>query len=78
MQKLNQLTLWDRRILSADEAVVEVKDERAEYLLIDQADELRGAVLDIVVRYNLVPISGIPRHYRLSSSPLTMPEEYSR
>lgn len=55
---VNQIVVWDRILLSPDEAVVDLRNEGAEYYITDQGFNLRGAEATLTVGWNVMPFTG--------------------
>ena len=74
----NEAVVWDRIIKSEEDAVVSVKDQ-GKYLLLCDDDELRGAEINVTLRWDVHPIVGGLGSYEHKSEPFTikMPDEYT-
>eukprot|EP00042_Codosiga_hollandica_P027934 m.142952 g.142952 ORF g.142952 m.142952 type:complete len:178 (-) comp52629_c0_seq1:105-638(-) len=58
--KQNQLTIWDRIIWHSkrNEHLIQVTNEQAEYLIVDDGNQLRNKEVTLVLYFNHIPFSG--------------------
>ena len=57
--KENEVVIWDKIIQTADDAKIVEHNTLNKYNLIDQYDELRGSTVDLSLRWDVMPITGI-------------------
>mmetsp|Transcript_16707 Transcript_16707/g.37649 ORF Transcript_16707/g.37649 Transcript_16707/m.37649 type:complete len:184 (-) Transcript_16707:64-615(-) len=74
----NEVTVWDRIVTNREEAKLSAKQLMIKYPMRDQYKELRGADVDLEVRYRTMPIIGVMHTKELPPTRFTLPKEYFR
>lgn len=72
----NQMVLWDRIITRRKDARLKLKNERSEYFLSDQHDELRDAEVRLTLLWDIMPLTGRLFMHELNGTTFQMPTVY--
>lgn len=75
--KRNRAILWDMIIRKAQITTpVRLQNDKIEYHLRDVFKKLRGRNVELVLKYEYMPIVGQMSYHAISSTQLTLPNEY--
>ena len=72
----NQVVLWDNIITKRKKARLKFKNERTEYFLSDQYDELRDAEVDLKLMWDIMPLTGRLFIHERNGTAFQMPTVY--
>lgn len=73
---LNQVVVWDKIILEAEDAHLKLKKQYVKYPLIDMHDELRGTDIMLKLMWDPMPLSGLLSMGGKGKYKFQMPEQY--
>ncbi|TPX58000.1 hypothetical protein SpCBS45565_g08094 [Spizellomyces sp. 'palustris'] len=70
---VNQIVIWDDIITSKEDAIVTLRNKKAEYIASDMSHKLAGIRTNLSLHWNIVPNVGLLMTQRAGSAPLTFP-----
>lgn len=76
INKVNQVSIWDRVVESKDDAILKLPYVRNKYKLVDQGSNLRGLAVNLTLEWNVMPITGSMSVGRRTFTGFTLPKEY--
>jgi len=74
----NEVTIWDRIVSNADEAMLAARQLMVEYPMRDQHRDLRGRTIRLHIRYRTMPITGIMYTKEIATSDFKAADDYFR
>eukprot|EP00244_Chara_vulgaris_P002025 TRINITY_DN1339_c0_g2_i1.p1 TRINITY_DN1339_c0_g2~~TRINITY_DN1339_c0_g2_i1.p1 ORF type:complete len:174 (+),score=30.72 TRINITY_DN1339_c0_g2_i1:213-734(+) len=77
LNKINQVSLWDRIIVKKADAKFRLPFVRNKYKLVDQGNYLQGRSLNLTMYWNIMPITGAIRTGKKVFSKFVLPKEYT-
>jgi signal peptidase complex subunit 3 len=76
INKVNQVSIWDRVVESKEDAVLRLPYVRNKYKLVDQGSNLRGLAVNLTLEWNIMPITGSMSVGRRTFTGFILPKEY--
>ena len=73
---MNDVTLWDRILLTKDDAEFHLQSQ-SEYPLREAIGDLKGQQVELRVQWQIVPIAGIIRDFSMPLFNISLPAEYT-
>ena len=74
--RVNDVTLWDRILLTKDDAEFHLQSQ-SEYPLREAIGDLKGQQVELRVQWQIVPIAGIIRDFSMPLFNISLPAEYT-
>lgn len=75
-QRNHTTTIWDRIIRTPEDAELDLREERTEYVLVDAEGRLRDKPLSLHLRWDTMPYTGLLGLTSNGRADYTMPSDY--